>query len=219
MTEKENTLNTSNFKFVVYQGKDKIIERIFNAELFNPIIRYSVDIRSMIPSITQRLQKVMSRRNLNYVDYGYNYLNYYEELTNFYKVNNNKLSKPYYTKYTHGDKVIKGVECKFGLYINDNPIVERKIYVDNYNPACRFSSEINDLIFDITTEIHESLKELDVEHMWGDYILINTYGLYHNQIRELSKKKRRELVDNFNDRSFVKRYITSFRSQKYSSNQ
>lgn len=218
MTEKENTQNSSNFKFVVYQGKDKVVERIFNADVFNPIIRYSVDIRSMIPSITQRLQKVMSRRNLNYVDYGYYYLKYYEELANFYNVTNNKLSKPYYTKYVHGDKVIKGVECKFGLYINDNPIVERKIYVDNYNPACRFSSEINDVVFDITSEIHESLKKLDVDHMWGDYILINTYGLYHNQIRELSKKKRAQLVDNFKDRSFVKQYKTSLRSE-YSSNQ
>ena len=218
MTENKKTQTPSNFKFVVYQGNEKVVERIFSGDVFNPIIRYSVDIRSMIPSITQRLQKVMSRRNLNYVDNGYNFLNYYKELTDFYGVDKNKLSKPYYTKYTHGEKVIKGVECKFGLYINDNPIVERKIYVDNYNPACRFSSEIVDTVNEITSEIDDSLKELDVDHMWGDYILINTYGLYHNQIRELSKNKRRELVDNSNDRSFVKQYRSSLRSE-YSSKQ
>lgn len=219
MTENSKTQKSSDFKFVVYQGKDKVVERIFNADVFNPIIRYSVDIRDMIPSITQRLQKVMSRRNLNYVDNGYNYLEYYKDLINFYNLDESKLSKPYYTKYTHGDKLIKGVECKFGLYINDNPIVERKIYVDNYNPACRFSVEIVELVNEITSEIHESLKQLDVNHMWGDYILINTYGLYHNQIRELSKKKRIQLVDNFNDRGFVKQYKASLRSQNYSSNQ
>ena len=219
MSDTEKTQNTSNFKFILFQGKDVVVERIFDAEVFNPIIRYSVDIRSMIPSITQKLQKVMSRRNLNYIDNNYNLLNYYEELVNLYNIDDNKLTKPHYTKYTHGDKIIKGVECKFGLYINDNPIVERKIYIDNYNPACRFSTEIIDVVNDIVDDIFHSLKELDIEHMWGDYILINTYGLYHNQIRELSKRKRKELVENFTDRSFIKQYKTSLRSEQYSSNQ
>lgn len=198
--------NTSNFKFVVSQDDDVIVERIFNADVFNPIIRYSVDIRDMIPSMTQRLQNVMSRRNLNYVDNNYNNLENYKNLLEFYNVKENKLSTPEYIKYVHGNKTIKGVECKFGLYINDNPIVERKIYVDNYNPACRFSTEIVDLVNEIVEEIHDSLKDLDVEHMWGDYILLNTYGMFHNQIRDLSKNKRKELVDNFNDKSYVKKY-------------
>lgn len=216
MIETRKTHNPSDFKFKVFQGKEVVTERIFSADVFNPIIRYSVDIRKKIPSITQRLQKVMSRRNLNYVDYGYNYLENYEDLLDFYQIDDSKLSKPVYTKYTHGEKTIKGVECKFGLYINDNPIVERKIYVDNYNPACRFSSEITDVVDDITSEIHESLKELDVDHMWGDYVLINTYGLYHNQIRELSKSRRIELVDKFQNSTFVKQVKSSYRSQQYS---
>lgn len=212
MTINNNTQKSSDFKFVVKQGNDIIVEKIFNADCFNPVIRYSVDIREIIPSITQRLQNVMSRRNLNYVSHGYNSLKYYKELIDVYNLENNKLVKPHYTKYTHNGKTIKGVECKFGLYINDNPIVERKIYVDNYNPACRFSTEIVELVNEIVGEIYESLKELDVDHMWGDYILLNTYGLFHNQIRELSKNKRNELVDNFNDKKYVKKYIASQRN-------
>lgn len=207
--------HTSNFKFVLYQGNDKVVERVFNADVFNPIIRYSVDIRSSIPSIIQRLQKIMSRRNLTYTDQNYNFLDYYESLTDFYGVMDNKLSKPEYVKYSYGAKTIKGVECKFGLYINNNPIVERKFFVDNYNPACRFSLEIVDSVCEITDEIHESLKELDVDHMWNDYILINTYGLYVNQIRDLTKNRRKELVDNFNDTNFIKKVKSSYRGQSY----
>lgn len=216
MVNKEKTHSTSNFKFKIFQGNEMIVERGFNADVFNPIIRYSVDIRKMIPSITQRLQKVMSRRNLNYIDNGYNYLELYKDVISFYKVDENKLSKPLYSKYTHSDKTIKGVECKFGLYINNNPIVERTIYVDNYNPACRFSTEIIETVNDISHDIHESLKELDVDYMWGDYVLNNTYGLYHYHIRELSKTRRAELVDNFQDIGFVKKVKSTYRNQHHS---
>ena len=44
---KEHT-HTNNFKFVLYQGKEVVVERTFNADVFNPIIRYSVDIRDTI---------------------------------------------------------------------------------------------------------------------------------------------------------------------------
>lgn len=209
-----NKANTTNFTFSVFQGDEKVIERCFNSEIYNPIIRYSVDIRDMIPSITSRLQRVMSSKSLNYENQGYNNLTYYKELVDYYELIENKLTKPSHTKYTHGSKVIKGVECKFGLYINDNPIVERKIYVDNYNPTYKFSTDIVDVVNEITLEISESLKQLDVEHMWGDYILNDTYGLYNNQIRDLSKKKRTELVDNYNNRSFVKNYKNSFKKQE-----
>lgn len=211
MTEKEYTQNQSDFKFIVFQGKEKIVERIFSADLFNPIIRYSVDIRDKIPSITQRLQNVMSRRNLNHIEGKYNNLKYYKDLVKFFNLDDNKLKKPVYSKYINGEKTIKGVECKFGLYINDNPIVERKIYVDNYNPACRFSSEIVEIVNNITSEIHDSLKNLDVEHMWGDYILSNIYGLYFNQIRDLPSKKRNELVSDAYNSLLVKKHMNSIR--------
>lgn len=212
MTE-NNTIkeNSTDFKFILFQGKEKLVERIFNADIFNPNIRYSVDIRQEIPSITQRLQKVLSRRNLNYVDMGYNFLKEYESLSGFYNVNPNKLKQPKHTEYSHGVRTIKGVECKFGLYINDNPIVERKIYVDNYNPASRFSTELVDTVNEIVKEIHDSLKVLDVDYMWGDYILFNTYRLYNNQIKDLTKNKRDELIKNSNNSSLVKKYREELR--------
>lgn len=219
MIEKVEKTHTNKFKFVLYQGKDVVVERIFNADIFNPIIRYSVDIREYIPEIIQSLQKVMSRRNLTYSDYGYNFLDEYTDLIDFYRVDNSKLSKPQFIKYNYGNKTIKGVECKFGLYINGNPIVERKFYVDNYNPACRFSTEIVGMVNDIVSDISESLKELDVDHMWNDYTLINTYGLYVNQIRELSKNRRKEMIEKSDDRSYIKKVKMYYRNQSQSNTQ
>jgi hypothetical protein len=172
-----------------------------------------VDIRKFIPAIIQDLQRVMSRRNLNYKDYGYNFLEEYNELINFYRVDNNKLSKPNFIKYNYGNKTIKGVECKFGLYINNNPIVERKFYVDNYNPASRFSTEIIEMVDDIVNDIHLSLKELDVDHMWNDYTLINVFGLYVNQIRELSKNRRTEMIEKSDDIFYIKKVKSYYRNQ------
>lgn len=214
--EKTSYNRKNDFRFVLYQGKDKIMERSFTADVFNPIIRYSVDVRDSIPSIIQTLQNVMSRRNLTYSDFGYKYLDEYVDITNFYGVDD-KLSKPEYVKYSYGNKTIRGVECKFGLYINSNPIVERKFYVDNYNPACRFSTEILETVIDITNEIHDSLKVLDVDHMWNDYVLINAYGLYVNQIRELSKARRKEMIDNQHDRTYIKKAKSYYwnQSQQY----
>jgi len=216
MTEKvQEKSHTNKFKFVLYQGKDIIIERIFNADVFNPIIRYSVDIRDSIPEIIQNLQRVMSGRNLNYKDYGYDFLENYKKLIDLYCIDENKLSKPNFIKYKYGNKTIKGIECKFGLYINDNPIVERKFYVDNYNPASRFSIEIREIINEIIDDIHESLKELDVNHMWDDYTLINIYGLYVNQIRELSKNRRSEMIEKSTDRSYIKMIKSHYCNQTH----
>lgn len=205
--------NVNNYKFVLYQGEDVINERIFSADQFNPVVRYFVDIRDIIPSIIQRLQKTLSRKNLNFKDHDYDFLTSYKnQISLENKEFVNKLSKPAVIKQNFSGKTIKGVECKFGLYINDNPIVERKFYVDNYNPACRFSTEIVSIVNDVCEEIYTSLKNNDVNHMWEDYTLINTYGLHVNQIRELNHIKRGELLENVSDRVFVKKTKSYYRS-------
>lgn len=205
MQENLETKN-NNFKFVIEQNGSVVTERIFSADVFNPIIRYSVDIRDIIPSITQKLQEIMSSNDLTYQTHGYDLVENYENLVDYYNVSENKLVVPKYVKYTHKNKKIRGVECKFGLYMNNNPIVERKVYVDNYNPKSRFSQEIVDFTNEVVDEIHNSLKTLDEEQMWGDYILINTFGLFQNQIRELSKEKRKEMIDNYSNKKYLKKY-------------
>jgi hypothetical protein len=210
----------NSFKFGVYQGDSAIIERQFSADYFNPVVRYSVDVREMIPSIISRLQKILSRRNVSFVydlgnDKDINLLGFYKnELRKYSKFIDNKLEKPQIVTHNINGKIIRGVECKFGLYINDNPIVERNFYVDKYNPASRFSTEIVDVVEMISDEIFEYLKEEDVNHMWNDYDLINIYGLYIHQIRELNNRRRRELIEKKHDRSFVKQVKGYYRSQQ-----
>ena len=60
-------LHENTFNFGLYQGNQPLVERIFSADVYNPVIRYSVDIRDMIPNIISKLQKTLSRRNLNFL--------------------------------------------------------------------------------------------------------------------------------------------------------
>lgn len=222
MSSEKSHENT--FKFGVYQGKSVVIERQFTADYFNPVVRYSVDVREMIPYIISRLQKILSRRNLDFIyelgnEEEINLLNQYKgELRKYNKFIDNKLEKPPIVTHNINGKIIKGVECKFGLYINDNPIVERNFYVDKYNPASRFSIEIIDVVNTISEEIFDYLKDEDVKHMWNDYDLINIYGLYIHQIRELNFKEREKLIANRKVPAYVKQIKGHYRSQHRQNN-
>ena len=50
------------FRFSLYQGNSVICEKVFTADRFNPVSRYSVDIREIIPSIVTRLQRTLSQK-------------------------------------------------------------------------------------------------------------------------------------------------------------
>jgi hypothetical protein len=214
------------FKFGIYQAGDSIAERIFSADIYNPVVRYSVDIRDIIPNIISRLQKTLSRRNLDFIyERGYKHegdnigetydlLGEYKNILDGKVVGYiNKLTRPPVVTQQINKKTISGVECKFGLYINNNPIVERNFYVDSYNPASRFSLNIVETIYDIVQEIFLKLKNNDVHHMWDDYVLINTYGIYIHQIRELSKSLREKMLMNRKNSVYIKQMHSHFRHQ------
>jgi hypothetical protein len=56
------------------------------------------------------------------------------------------------------NKVIRGVEFKIGLYINDKTIVERLFYVDGFNAVSRWSVDIVDAVVEITDQIFDKIK-------------------------------------------------------------
>jgi hypothetical protein len=197
------------FKFSVYQESSIISERIFSADVYSQMSRYSVNIRELIPSIIQRLQKLLSKRNPEYkVTYGdkeYDLLKYYDELTSFYRVRYNKLTKPQSVTQVINGKTIKGVECKFCLFINNNLIVERVFYVDNYNPSVRFSSDISATVSEIVDDIKQKIKLNDDNNIWDDFDIINCYGFPHvNNVRELGREQREFYLKNMGDKEFVK---------------
>jgi hypothetical protein len=207
MIEKEYN-NT--FKFTLHQENVLLCEKAFNADQFNPFTRYSIDIRDILPRAITKLQICLSKKNYDVnlevgrynpsdenSDYmAYDLLQSNREIVNSYpkEIRNDLRYYPQVIVRHIDDKTIKGVECKIGFYINENPIVERMFYVNEFNPVARWSVDIVDAVVEITDKIFERIKENDIRNMWDDYDLINLRGLSINQIRELSTLKREDLL-------------------------
>lgn len=200
MSEKENNNNV--FKFSLYQENVLLCEKAFDANQFNPFTRYSINIRDILPRSITRLQRILSKRNYDVIyDLGGDYQGFDLQSYNKHVINSFPIGLRDELRYNPqsitqqiDDKVIKGVECKIGFYINNYPIVERLFYVDGFNPQSRWSNELTDTVVDISDTIFDKIKNCDIVNMWDDYDLINRCGLTINQIRELSMQKREELL-------------------------
>jgi hypothetical protein len=193
--EKENN---NAFRFVLTQGNVLLCETTFDADKFNPFTRYSINIRDILPRAITKLQKTLSRNSYEtFVEYGnYELYTYVRDIINSYpqQIKHDLKYNPQPIVQQIEEKTIRGVECKIGFYINENPIVERIFYVDGFNPIARYSLDIVDAVREITREIRAKILASDEKNMWDDYDLINHRGMSINQIRELSTAKREELL-------------------------
>lgn len=191
----EKTYNNQ-FRFALYQENLLLGEKIFNADLFNPFTRYSIDIREMLPEAITTFQKVLSKKIYDVEINEYDNFKYQKEFVDAfpYEYRNELRYNPKSVRQKIDDKVIKGVECKIGLYINENPIVERIFFVDGFNPISRYSVDVTYTVMQIADEIFELIKKNDLKNMWDDYDLINMRGFSINQIREFSPNKRAYLL-------------------------
>lgn len=212
-----NETNHNNvFKFSLTQGEVLLCEKMFDADKFNPFTRYSIDIRDILPRAITKLQKTLSKRSYdvfadtgridtNDVDSengGYDLYDHYNKMVNLYpkEWRNSILYNPQSVVQQIEHKTIRGVPCKIGLYINENPIVEREFFVDGFNPVARHSYDLTVAVVEIADLIFEKIKISDVKNMWDDYDLINYKGLSINQIRELPNYKRQEMLRRINGR-------------------
>jgi hypothetical protein len=211
--EKEKVYNNV-FRFTLHQGsvvdgdfKAEVLlcEAMFDADNFNPFTRYSIDVRDILPRAITRIQKTLSRRSYDVVaEVGrvdgemqvYDLYAYHQKMINSYpqKWRNGMRYNPQTVVQQIGEKTIRGVPCKIGLYINENPIVEREFFVDGFNPVAKQSLDIKEVVTDIAELIEEKIKKNDIRNMWDDYDLINYRGLSINQIRELHPAKRAEML-------------------------
>jgi len=205
------------FRFTLTQGDVLLCEKLFDADDYNPFTRYSIDIRDILPRAITRLQKTLSKRSYDVVAevgrkdvsgvdtldedvelemVSYNLLKYNQDMINSYpqRYRNSMRYSPLPVVQHIEEKTIRGVECKIGLYINDNPIVERLFYVDGFNPVARQSTDLTYVVVDIAETIAAKIKRNDIKNMWDDYDLINMRGLSINQIRELPIGKREYLI-------------------------
>jgi hypothetical protein len=218
MNENENEKEFVNvFRFSLTQGDILLCEKLFDADDFNPFTRYSIDIRDILPRAITRLQKTLSKRSYDVIaEVGrqdvsgvdtldedvklemvtYNLLKYHQEMINSYpqRYRSSMRYAPTPIVQQIEEKTIRGVECKIGLYINNNPIVERLFYVDGFNPVARQSLDLTYVVTDIADTIAAKIKRNDIRNMWDDYDLINMRGLSINQIRELPIGKREYLI-------------------------
>jgi len=198
------------FRFSLHQGDVLLCEAMFDADQFNPFTRYSIDVRDILPRSITRLQKTLSRRSYDVVaevgrlditdseseHHEYDLYGYQQKMINSYPKHwrNGMRYNPQAVVQQIEHKTIRGVPCKMGLYINENPIVEREFYVDGFNPVAKQSVDLTDVVVDISDIIEAKIKRNDIRNMWDDYDLINYRGLSINQIRELHPAKRAEML-------------------------
>ncbi len=189
------------FRFTLMQGNVLLCEKIFDADKFNPFTRYSIDIRDILPRAITKLQKVLSKKKYDIMfDCGnnnyYDLYHYRQDIIDSYpqEIRNDLRYYPQTIIQQIEDKTIRGVECKIGFYINENPIVERLFYVDGFNPVARWSLDVVEAVVEITNTIAAKIMANDEKNMWDDYDLINIRGMSISQIRELSSGKREELL-------------------------
>ena len=200
MTERDN----NKFRFTLHQKGVLLCECAFNADNFNPLTRYSIDIRDILPSAITRLQKILSKNSyetvfsdeLDFYQYNQNMIKLYP-YEQRRSMRYNPQSITYKVLDSNGNnKVIRGVECKIGLYINQKPIVERIFYVDGFNPVARYSLDVLDVVDDIVDEIFIKIKTSDLKNIWDDYDLINYGGFSIGEIREFQFSRRQNVLKN-----------------------
>lgn len=184
------------FKFVLRQGNVLLVEKVFNADSYSPLTRSFIDVREILPEIIHRLQSVLSRSTYETNVLGVDVFRYQlDEINSFPKEFRRDLMYRPKSITQHIDKkTIRGVECKLGLYINDNLIVEREFYVDNFNPVARWSMDVVDEVNYAVEMIEFNIRKKDINNIWDDYDLINGRGFNISQIRELSPQTRRKLL-------------------------
>lgn len=207
MNEKESN---NVFRFSLTQGDVLLCEKMFDADQFNPFTRYSIDVRDILPRAITKLQKALSKRSYDVIaevgridcsvsdseNHVYDLYAYYQKMINLYpkEWRNEMRYNPQSVVQQIEQKTIRGVPCKIGLYINENPIVEREFFVDGFNPVARQSLDIKYAVTEIADTMESKIKRNDIKNMWDDYDLINYRGLSINQIRELPPFKREEML-------------------------
>lgn len=201
----ENTTDFCNhFKFGVYVNDQMINERIFSGDNYNQVVKYQIDLRPIINDIQKQIKRVLSSNSLNYKFNEYNTLKYFKDNNSigYNNIDNIEESEITIKRKIDGkinNKTYKGVEVKIGFYLNTNPIFERSVYVTNYNPKARFSTEFHETVYDIVDTIQDKIKQDDINFMWEDFELMNNYNFNHiSQIRELPKEERYRLLKKIN---------------------
>ncbi len=188
MENVNNLKNSNQFKLGLYLNGNVVCETIFDADCYNPYVRYSVDIRRDLNEILNNFKRILSKDNNS--DLNFKYLDY-----DFFEFNKNQIKKyddnikKYFTF-----RPTKNIEFEFVLYINENTVVKRLFNVAKLKYDSFYSIDIVNYMLEIKNNIEKQLRENDINMMWEDYDLINRYNLNIQQIRELSDRDRKSML-------------------------
>jgi hypothetical protein len=158
------------FKFSLHQGDVLLCEKMIDSSDFSPEVRYPINIRHILPKAIGMFQKTLSKRYYETFAYvgeekHYELFNYANDIIDSYDddIRNDLIYDPSIVSYQIEDKVIKGVPCSIGFYVNGKTIVERTFYVNGFNPTCRYSVDVVDAVKSVTNEIYNHIKRCDLE--------------------------------------------------------
>lgn len=183
------------FKFTLTQGDVKLFERTFDGNQFSLHTRSYIDIRKILPSSINQLQKVLSKNGYNtkisvdsdsttadgklikgkyynlFGEYIKNIDSFPISLRKELEYNPEPVSFKVNANTSRGTEsmTIRGVECKIVLYRNDIPIVERLFYVDRFNPVARWSLDLTNTCDYIVDDIFNIITRIDSAYLWSEY--------------------------------------------------
>ncbi len=208
----ENNYQGNHFKFSLYQEQDLIIERIFDADCYSAGVRNFVNIREFLPSIITKLQRLLSAdeyetqfsisdKNEELDETIYDFKSYREYQVSLYPEKMQwHFDEPEHTlehkiiDNMGNERIMRGTEFKMGLYINNKVIVERTLYVNNYNPDAKVSMDLYYVVSNICNMIINYLKKSDIKYQFDDEDIKTKFNLTQYQLNELTPEKRREYV-------------------------
>lgn len=191
------TEHNKTFRFILEQEDVVLFEKIFDGDAISPHTRNFVDIRPCLQGLIRQIQRGLSLNHYDHIfavnnEVVYDFIDEHNKmLENYEPYGNDEMiydPKPI-TKKVDG-KEIKGVYCKIGLFINENLIVEREFYVDNFNPECRWSNELISMMNDVVEKIQTKILDKDKQNIWDDYDIINRTGMTIAQVRGLANSER-----------------------------
>lgn len=178
------------FRFSLHQEDILLYEKGFDANQISPHTRNFIDIRSSLYDAIKKMQKLLSQSL--YVN-GSNYYDYMKNIINSYPKDIKELMKydPKEKIKLVDDREFKGVECRFSLSINDNLIVERYFYVENFNPVVRWSRDLVETMNKLVDDIFQDIVKKDCFNIWDDYDIIKRTGMTIIQVREMPLRERK----------------------------
>lgn len=186
------------FKFGVYVNKQVIVERIFSADVYNPPVRFNVNLRPLASRIMSDLQYELRQPN--------------RRLNTIAEVGKDENGQPRHynlDNYYYNGLVLPKVEAEpgddfsFALKRDDNFIIERNFKIQNFNPKAIYSVNIVERVNEWVETIQSHIKKADTKLMWEEYELVGRYNISYQDVRALPADKRETMLRRITNPSSV----------------